>query len=237
MSQSDHNSQDDRQGRHDYRIFTYLRGLSMSGAVSALLLVSGSGLATAVETARSTPAEALRTDIEINGMESVKDCADLAIEYSKRRGEIHVSFEDPYEHSSDDKLAKKHCLVDFEVYVPENVRFQLDTAELLGYVGTDGSTFAKVATSYRPIGKAGAVATRKFGPHSDRNFYLESPRLASVVNSSATEGRCGGYSMTLRLRVDLAFSDRLSQAARADRQKASQLRIYSANLGYRTSRC
>lgn len=221
----------------------------MTGIASALLIVSASGFAEVGERAAASQAPSVQAqtqtqtqfsgDIEINGMESLKDCADLGIEFSSRPGAIHVSFEDPFQHSSDDKLVKKHCLVDFDIYVPENVRFQLSNAELLGYVKTDDSTFAKVATSYRPIGKAGAVATRKFNPRTSRNFYLESPRSASAAPGTTIEGGCGGYSMTLRLRVDLNFSDRFGKASpkALPQQNASELRIYSANLRYRSSRC
>lgn len=208
-------------------------GFTLPCIVAAVSLLGLSSFAQA----RSLSVTNSRTDIEINGMTPDLDCSQLDLDYSKSYGEIYLKFNEPFKHVSGEGY-KKHCLVDFELYVPENYRFVPTDSAVLGYVETDDSTFARVATSYRPIGKAGAVSTRKFGPGAERNFYVRtgepssSLAMAEAANMRGSKaGSCDGYSMKLRLRVDLSLAD--DQPA----LKQSLLQIYSATMRYRMQRC
>lgn len=175
------------------------------------------------------------SDIEINDMSTDLGCSDLDVSYSQSRGEIYVRFNDPLYHSSGD-MGKTHCLVDFDVYVPEGYRFATRNLALLGHVYTDDDTRALVATSFRSIGKAGPVVSRRFGSGEDRLFYIESRRSAPAAANSTN---CDGFSMKLRLRVDLSMNDGRAQVPIAtDTKKLSPyLKVDSAALRYKLNRC
>lgn len=188
---------------------------------------------------KAPQAPASRGDIEITGMDTDIACSDLDITYSKRRGEIYLRFDDAFTHSTDDGY-KSHCLVDLYVYVPEGLRFSTRNLAIAGSVATDDSTAAAVATSFRSIGKAGPVITDRFEPGEQRDFYLESRGdIIKADRDPSQARRCTGYSMTLRLRVDLMLEE--DTAKRQLKAKAggkdSAIQVDSAALRYRATRC
>lgn len=208
---------------------------------SVPLMAAAPKAATQVTAQPTVTATTKAGGIEINGMTPQADCEDLDIVYSQsensRRGEVYVEFNDPFKVTSGDVdggVNKKHCLVDFDIYVPEGIQFGLRNAALLGHVDTGDNSYAKVATSYRPIGKAGAVATRTFGPGEDREFYVESPRTTALTSQDA---RCGGMSMILRLRVDLSLDDDGKVRVQPEQHKAAVIKLATAALRYVARPC
>lgn len=198
------------------------------------------GLWSLAASAQATPVKSLASvgdDIEITGMTTDIECSDLDIDYSKRHGEIYLRFNDAFEHNSEDGY-KSHCLVDLYVYVPEGLRFSTRNLALSGSLATDDSTSAAIATSFRSLGKAGAVATDRFEPGQKRDFYLESQGDMTTPGRDTNKvRRCTGYSLTLRLRVDLMLDEDGAKRQLAPVAKQSAIQVDSAALRYRATRC
>lgn len=221
-----------------YRTRRNLSVLSLLMGLSALALLSTPATATTKASQSEAAAQSKGDDIEITGMDTDLDCADLDINYSHRNGEIYVSFDDAFSHDSGDGY-KTHCLVDLYVYVPEGLRFATRNLALAGTVVTDSSTTAAVATSFRTVGKAGAVATERFAPDTKQDFYLESSSV-KVLRPNTAARQCNGYSMTLRLRVDLMLEEQAKRpfpAGQLGQKNDSAIQVDSAALRYRATAC
>lgn len=218
-----------------YRTRRNLSVLTLLMSLSALASLSTPAMASAKAALSEAPARSKGDDIEITGMDTDLDCSDLDINYSQRTGEIYLRFDDAFSHDSDNGY-KTHCLVDLYVYVPEGLRFATRNLALAGTVATDQNTTAAVATSFRMVGKAGAVATERFAPGAKQDFYLESSSVKVLKPSTARQ--CNGYSMTLRLRVDLMLEEQAKRPfPQLGQGQDSAIQVDSAALRYQASAC